>query len=72
MIYNVIVKYLRPLKQQKASVFLSPDKEQAGKMMGEFDSVMQIRDKVEGLHNFGEFSHPSSVYLLLCNHTFVQ
>ena len=47
MIYNVIVKYLRPLKQQKTAVFLQPDKKQTGKMMGEFDSVMQIRDKVE-------------------------
>ena len=38
-------------------------------VMGEFDSVMQIRDIVEGLHNFGEFSQPSSVYILSCNHT---
>ena len=65
MIYNVIVKYLRPLKQQKTSVFLQPDKKQTGKMMGEFDSVMQIRDKVQGLHNFGEFSQPLSVYKTL-------
>ena len=36
--------------------------------MGEFDSVMQIRDKVVGLHNFGEFSQPLSVYILSCNH----
>ena len=34
-------------------------------MMGEFDSVMQIRDKVQGLHNFGEFSQPLSVYKTL-------
>ena len=26
--------------------------------MGEFETVMQTRDKVEGLHNYREFSQP--------------
>ena len=67
MIYKVIVKYLRPLNQQKTSVFLYTDEMPTGKVIGEFDSVMQIRDKVEGLHNFGEFSQPLSVYILSSN-----
>ena len=42
--------------------------------MGEFETFMQTRDEVEGLHNCREFFtlenclHLSSVYIRLCKH----
>ena len=36
--------------------------------MGEFETVMQTQDEVEGLHNCLEFSNPSRVYIRLCKH----
>ena len=29
-----------------------------GKELGEFETLMQTRDEVEGLHNFRDFSQP--------------
>ena len=36
--------------------------------LGEFSTVMQTRDEVEGLHNYLEFSYPSRIYIRLCKH----
>ena len=41
---------------QSSSIFAQPDINTRG--LGEFETVMQTRDEVEGLHNCREFSQP--------------
>ena len=36
--------------------------------LGEFKTVMQTQNEVEGLHYCQEFSNPSRVYIRLCKH----
>ena len=36
--------------------------------LGEFETVVQTRDEVEGLHYCRDFPNPSSVYIRICKH----
>ena len=36
--------------------------------LGEFETVVQTRDEVEGLHCCRDFPNPSSVYIRICKH----